>query len=273
MGEKSLTQVARDMNEIAGFVAVRDVKALVPGELERVLGKSQADVAVLFGGAILAGADELAAGMRAGIARTYALVGGAGHTTPAFRASVRGLCPDVEFADGASEAEVFDAYLRTRHGLAADLLETASTNCGANVVNLRALLAERGVSCRSMVIVHDATMQRRMSAQIEKEMPGVRRVNYASPYPKVVARVGEAGEELAYDRDLLGMWDMGHYLSLLMGEVARLTDDEHGYGPCGTGFIAHVEVPASVCVAWERLRAAYPGSVRVANPTFASVNA
>lgn len=270
MTEKNLAQVARDMNGIADFVAVRDVDALVPTELVRVLGQPQADAAVLFGGAILAGADEFAAGMRAGIARTYALVGGAGHTTPAFRESVRELCPDVPFANDASEAEVFDAYLRMRHGLSADLLETASTNCGANVVNLRALLAERGLACKSMVFVHDATMQRRMSAQVEREMPGVVRVNYASPHPEVVVCEGSGGPKLVFDRGLPGMWSMDHYLTLLMGEVARLVDDGHGYGPRGTGFIAHVDVPESVSAAWERLRVACPGSVRAANPPFAS---
>ena len=31
-----------------------------------------------------------------------------------------------------------------------------------------------------------------------------------------------------------------------MGEVPRLRDDEHGYGPLGRGFIAHVDVPDEV---------------------------
>ena len=47
---------------------------------------------------------------------------------------------------------------------------------------------------------------------------------------------------LAFDHEPLGMWDMGRYLELLMGEVPRLTDDEDGYGPRGAGFIAHVDV-------------------------------
>ena len=270
MAERDLAQVARDMNTIAAFVGVRDVEALTPKAVAENLGTAQADVMVLFGGAVLAGADVLADAMRAGVARTYALVGGAGHTTETFRERVRELCPDVSFAADASEAEVFEAYLEARHALHADLLETASTNCGSNVVNLRALLAERGVACTSMVIVHDATMQRRMSAQVEKEMPGVARLNFAAESVRVVVREGAPGSELGYDHEPLGMWDTDRYLTLLMGEVPRLTDNEHGYGPRGTGFIAHVDVPAEVTAAWERLRAAYPDSVRVANPAFAS---
>ena len=84
----------------------------------------------------------------------------------------------------------------------------------------------------------------------------------------VLADTMRAG--LAFDGEPLGMWDMAHYLTLLMGEVQRLTDDEFGYGPAGAGFIARVDVPAEVTAAWKRLLEDFPGSVRVANPAFAS---
>lgn len=257
MAEKNLQQVARDMNTLAGFLGPRDVADL---------GEARADVMALFGGSILEGVDVLARAMRAGAARTYVIVGGAGHTTDALRARARELFPGLAFADDAPEAEVFSACLAARHGLSADLLETRSTNCGNNVTHLRDLLAERGVPCRSVVLSQDATMQRRMAAVAELEMPGVRIVSYATYQVEVVVRDGA----LALDHEPLGMWDMGRYLELLMGEVPRLTDDEGGYGPHGAGFIAHVDVPAEVTAAWGRLRALDPGSVRRANPAFAS---
>lgn len=266
MGRVSLEEVARDMNVIAGFVGTRDVDALVPSELERVIGEPRADVMALFGGSIIAGADVLADAMRAGAARAYVIVGGAGHTTETLRARVRELCPDLGVADDATEAEVFSAYVERRHGLAADLLETRSTNCGNNITYLRDLLAERGVPCRSIVLAQDATMQRRMAAGAELEMPGVRVVSYATYHVDVVVRDGG----LAFDREPLGMWDMHRYRELLMGEIPRLIDDERGYGPRGAGFIAHVEVPDGVRAAWGRLRALDPSSVRRANPAFAS---
>lgn len=266
MAEKNLEQVARDINELAAFLGARDVDELGPRGLERAIGEPRADVMALFGGSILAGGDVLARAMRAGAARTYVIVGGAGHTTDALRARARELCPELDVAEGASEAEVFSAYLEKRHGLAADLLETRSTNCGNNITYLRDLLAEHAVACRSLVLAQDATMQRRMAAGAELEMPGVRVVSYATYRVDVVAR----DDGLAFDREPLGMWDMHRYLELLMGEILRLTDDEHGYGPRGAGFIAHVDVPDGVRAAWERLRALDPGSVRRANPAFAS---
>lgn len=269
-------QLAADINELAGFLGPRDVPALTPDALEGAVGTRRADVMALFGGSILAGGDVLADAMRAGAARTYVIVGGAGHTTEALRARVRELCPDVDFADDAPEADVFAAYLGSRHGLAADLLERASTNCGNNVTCLLGLLAERGVPCESLVIAQDATMQRRMEAGVRREAPGMRVVNYATyavrvePCPNADARAEASLDDLRIVDPPLGMWELSRYVSLLMGEVPRLTDDEGGYGPRGRGYIAHVDVPVGVSAAWGRLREALPGLVRVANPAFAT---
>ena len=42
------------------------------------------------------------------------------------------------------------------------------------------------------------------------------------------------------------MWDIERYVSLLLGEIPRLTDDNNGYGPNGKNFIAHVDIPQNV---------------------------
>ena len=260
-----LQAVASDMNVLAGFLGTRDVPILESTLVERTLGRPQADVMALFGGSILAGGDVLAAAMRAGVARCYVIVGGAGHTTETLRARVRRLCPDLVFADDAPEAEVFETYLEARYGRSADLLETRSTNCGNNITYLRDLLAARHVACESIILSQDATMERRMIAEVEKEMPGVRTLGFATYDVRMVVR----DDGLAYDDAPLGMWEPERYLSLLMGEIPRLTDDESGYGPRGAGYLAHVDVSGEVRVAWERLRGAYPHSVRAANPAYA----
>ena len=40
---------------------------------------------------------------------------------------------------------------------------------------------------------------------------------------------------LSFEHEPQGMWDMERYVSLLMGEVPRLTDDAAGYGPHSRG--------------------------------------
>ena len=264
--ETSLERVARDITTLASFLGMRDVPALSHYALVARYGFEQADVMALFGGSILAGGDVLADAMRAGVARTYVIVGGAGHTTETFRARVRELCPELEFADDATEAQIFSAYLSHAHGLEADLLETRSTNCGNNITFLKALLEERRIAADSLILAQDATMERRMVAGLGKEMPHARAIAYATYAVRV-----EAGEEgLRFKSHPLGMWDMERYLTLLMGEIPRLEDGPEGYGPRGRGYIAHVDIPDEVLAAWQRLAVRYPWSVRRAQSRFAA---
>ena len=109
-------------------------------------------------------------------------------------------------------------------------------------------------------------MQRRMAAGLRKYAPDVRIVNYASYRAEIVVQDGT----LAYAQPIRGMWEMERYISLLLGEIPRLTDDAQGYGPRGKGFIAHVDVPREVRTAFDCLRDHYAGLVREANPAYAS---
>lgn len=265
-GELTAAEEARCLNVIGDYVARRDAPALTRAALaEAGVSGGVADVAVLFGGSIVAGGDTFAQAMCAGVARTYVIVGGAGHTTATLRERMRELCPEASFANDAPEADVFSAYLRERHGLSADLLERRSTNSGNNVTMLFELLRAHGIEPASAVLIQDATMQRRLGAIARLREPGVRAINYSAYRVRVIARDGR----LAFAEKPAGMWDMDRYRALLMGEVPRLRDDAAGYGPRGAGFIAHVDVPDEVERAWELLRAAHSGDVRAANPAYA----
>ena len=66
------------------------------------------------------------------------------------------------------------------------------------------------------------------------------------------------------------MWDIDRYITLLMGEIPRLADDEDGYGPKGAGYIAHIDIPEDVKNAFLILKQIYGDKVRKANPLYAS---
>lgn len=178
----------------------------------------------------------------------------------------------------APEADVFAAYLRSRHGLAPDALERLSTNCGNNVTYLLRLMGERGWPADRLILAQDATMQRRMHAIMRKEAPCAEVAIFATYAVRVVPRpdggrpAAPSGldDALAFAEEPLGMWDVERYVALLLGEIPRLRDDEGGYGPRGRGFLAHVDVPDEVLAAWGRLSAAFPDLVRPANPAFAA---
>lgn len=221
---------------------------------------------VLFGGSIMCGGDVLAQAIKNHIAKKYVIVGGAGHTTETLRLKMHEEFPDME-TEGLSEAEVFAKYLQHQYGLLPDFLECKSTNCGNNITYLLDLLKENGIDFSSIIISQDATMQYRMEAGLRKYVSNnIKIINYAVYSAKVVVE----NSALTYKEEIWGMWDINRYISLLMGEIPRLSDDVNGYGPKGKDFIAHVEIPQEVRGAFDELSRTYPELIREANPLYAS---
>ena len=255
-------RVAEHANVLATWLGVRDTSRLDRAALAREahVGDGVADVFVLFGGGILGAVEVLANAMRAGVARTYGIVGGRGRATFGLERALHACeavgepsMPDVRTA---SEAEMLAFVLRARHGLMPDFLETQSTNCGNNIGFLLDLLDDEPTPPRSIILCQDAAMQRRMDATWRRQV--IDRPRYANTQ---VLNWALHHAELAWENGALvyrnapeGMWDIDFYLDLLLGDVARLTDDEHGYGPRGTDYVVHVDVPASVRRSWQELR-------------------
>ena len=261
-----MKSIAQSINTLAAFCGVRDVETLTRGQLKEKYGIEQADVMVLFGGSILCGGDVLAEAMRNGAAKKYVIVGGEGHTTRTLRERMHEAFPTIN-TENRSEAELFSEYIKHRYGLSADYLECKSTNCGNNITCLLDLLKENRVSFKSIILTQDASMQRRMEAGLRKYVKDdVTIINYAAYEVLVTEKEGA----LSFDREIFGMWEMERYISLLVGEIPRLTDDREGYGPNGKGFIAHVDIPVCVKEAFERLKAKYNFVIRNADPRYAS---
>ena len=76
-----MKDIAKNINILGGFCGKRDVSELTQKQLQDTCGITQADVMVLFGGSILCGGNVLAQAMKNRVAKTYVIVGGAGHTT------------------------------------------------------------------------------------------------------------------------------------------------------------------------------------------------
>ena len=261
MGEA--TTVERAANVLARWCALRDVSELRRETLctEAGLADGVADLFVLFGGGVTGTVETLAAAMRAGVARRYAIVGGRGHATYWLDGAIKQLREGIDLLPEpgvVSEAEMLDALLLARHGLHADLLETRSTNCGNNIAYLLDLLEGEGDVPASVILCQDAVMQRRMDVTWRRQVmdrpafAATRVINWPAYEAELTCEDGE----LAWRKAPEGIWPMEKYLQLLLGEVARLTDDEAGYGPCGRDFVVHVDVPAEVQTAAAVLHAA-----------------
>lgn len=151
------------------------------------------------------------------------------------------------------------------------LIEDASTNCALNAQYTRELLDAYGFkSPRSIVVAQDPTMCRRTVAAFEQVYAdAIERPPIFSSWPTFVpkveakeASVGNANSLLSYlDFADVGMgsswkeglWSMDRFMSLLVGEIPRMRDDENGYGPNGKGSIVHVDIPQDVEDAWKTL--------------------
>lgn len=268
-------KVARAANVLARWCALRDVSVLDREALadEAGLSEGQADLFVLFGGGVTGTIETLAAAMRADVARRYAIVGGRGHATYWLDQAVERLRKEDEslpVPGVASESKMLDALLFARHGQHADLLETRSTNCGNNITYLLDLLeGEVGVPA-SVILSQDAVMQRRMDVTWKRQVTDrplfakTRVVNWTAYEAELACEEGR----LVWRQAPEGIWPMEKYLQLLLGEIERLTDDEHGYGPRGRDFVAHVDVPPEVLEAADVLRAACGESGRAPDERF-----
>ena len=147
---QQLEQIAQDMDPIARFVGAQDIEELTAAANERVLGIPQVDVLVLFGGAILAGADQFAQAMRNGVATTYVIDGGVGHTTLAFRQSVRNLPQRRRSSRPIWSTSVGSTLICLRRN--PPTVATTSPACGTCWQPYK-------VSCQSMILMGVETMQ------------------------------------------------------------------------------------------------------------------
>lgn len=119
----------------------------------------------------------------------------------------------------------------------------------------------------SIILCQDASRQLRMAAGMKKYRPDLPVTSYAA----YQATVQEENGMLEYEKEIHGTWKRNQYVTLLMAEISRLTDDENGYGPDGKGYIAHVNIPEPVKKAYDHLKGHYADHIRLANPEYASV--
>lgn len=216
----------------------------------------QADCIILAGNAVIPTID--AACQLAARAKAPLLVsGGVGHSTPFLYAAIaRHPRYNVIRTTGRSEAAIIGDIARQFWRIPPEriLLEDKSTNCGENARLSCELLRRQLPQASRVVVVQDPTMQRRTMAtfaRVSEAHPGnVRFLSWPGVTP--LLRNGQRG--LSFTPREEGLWATDRYLSLILGEIPRLRDDEQGYGPRGRNFIAHVEFPASIDAAWRTLQ-------------------
>jgi uncharacterized SAM-binding protein YcdF (DUF218 family) len=227
-------QTVEDLNLLARFLAAPNP---VP---------SQADLIVVLGSALPVNATYGAQLFHQGIAPFVLISGGVGHSTPLLWANLEEQ--GIESED-RTEADIFQDLMVGRYQVPAEkiLVESISTNCGSNAVQSKCLLDKIGLQPKAMILIQDPTMQRRSHASFQKSFPEANVFN-APPFIPTATPSGLENEGWSFDR----------FLELILGEIPRFS----AYGPQGQDYIAQVNVPPAVHMAWQRLSETFPEHVR-----------
>ena len=115
-------------------------------------------------------------------------------------------------------------------------------------------LSELGLEPRSILLFQDPAMQWRTLVTFQKvwqvaSYPAIFRSD-----PTFVPRLEMRDGMVSYAAAMpSGLWSPERFLSLILGEIPRLRDDERGYGPRGRDFIPHVEIPLEIEAAYEHV--------------------
>ena len=246
-----MTTAYDDLTSLGAFLARRDQPALGPGD--------PVDLLVLCGSGVLRSLTVAAEALHGGAVARILVTGGVGHSTAYLRDAVAAH-PSYDGTEtaGRTEAAIIAEILERHLDIPRALLRTEeeSTNCGENAEYTVRLLAGADQPT-SLVVVQDPTMQRRTHAAFDRwRGPDGTAIRSHAPFVPVVGDRG-AGESVGDP-----VWTIDRFRDLVLGELGRLTDDEHGYGPRGAGFIPHVDIPDAVAAAHARLRTTYPGATR-----------
>ncbi len=209
------------------------------------------DLVVLMGSAVLESVEVAAEAHRAHDAPIL-VSGGIGHSTEYLDDAVRRR--GLDLATGRPEAHVFRELLM-RYGVPEEqlVIEDRSTNCGENADFTRLLVD----TPQTLLLIQDPTMQRRTHACFERsfaDLPGTTLLSHAPLIPWI------GPDHVSADPDSPEIWSRERFRSLLLGEIHRLSPDV--YGPDGRNFIDHIDIPAEVLAAYNRLAAEDPSVIR-----------
>lgn len=221
------------------------------------------DLAVIMPGAPLYLAEELVKMYDTQIADNYIIAGGIGHSTHLIAENIKSSSNYHELDCGnISEAEMYYNILKTSvHKIKNNVfLDTDSTNCGSNSINAKEIADSKNLKADRVLIMQDATMQLRTHLTFQKNWDCA-----LFSYSPLVPLIYEDAEEFKYQSaDINGLWAKDRFISLLLGEMFRVEDNETGYGPKGKNFIVHIDLPEGVKKAYYNLKDKFTDETRKA---------
>ncbi|MBV7390876.1 YdcF family protein [Enterococcus sp. ALS3] len=168
--------------------------------------------------------------------KTVMFCGGIGHGTQFLIDNYKEMMPELHMENFSQlpEATIMLEIFKQTYGDISQLdiiKEEQSTNTGENA---RFSLAAFDNPPEKIWLVQDPLLKKRSLLTFQKNWPIPTKDIALMPYP-------------TFDEN---WWPKEYYLSLVIGEIRRLHDDEQGYGPKGANYIPHVDIPDNVWQAY-----------------------
>lgn len=238
---------ASDFNLLNDFLSMHTYNQTIKYDLILVLGNAVAQIAI-----------EAYKLYKDGHSSYFMIAGGQGHTTDILMDTLEKVY-NKNLIKNKSEAELFEYLIQDIFSKDDSIiLETKSTNCGENIQFAFQILKQKNIQVNNVLLVHDPLMQRRIDATARHYFPNIHFDNYRCFLPMIKCNE----YDFYLTNHIWGLWSKERYLSLLLGEMKRITDDNEGYGPKGKNYIAHVKIPESVKDAYQRILLHYKGYQR-----------
>lgn len=179
-------------------------------------------------------------------------VGGFGHGTHPLIANCQKRFPSLvsenwtQLSEATIMQQLFIHFCRRDLNM---ILEEDSTNTGENA-RFSYQLVENDPP-QNFWLVQDPLVQKRTQITFSKE--------WHLPVSAIQPLCFEQPKLIDFDSrphfvnpEMDDWWTTDYFLSLVLGEVRRLQDNEQGYGPKGANFIPHIDVPEIVIASYQR---------------------
>lgn len=236
-------QYDKHFNIVTDFLAFHDYQPNKHYDLILVLGSAIPSVSLAAYKLYLEGQSTY-----------FMIAGGIGHTTDLLIKNLPGcICHENK-----SEAALLKEYIEiTFNKDDSILLEQNSTNCGLNISYAFQELESKNISVQTVLLCHDPLLQRRIDLTAKKQYPNICFSNFCAFIPEVKI----IDNQLQLVNKAIDQWPIDRYLSLTLGEMSRIYDDEFGYGPKGANYICHQDIPKNVENSYSILKKEYQTSI------------
>ncbi|MBO0467520.1 YdcF family protein [Enterococcus plantarum] len=213
------------------------------------------DLAILAGNSLPYLADAFIQLYEQGTASEFMIVGGIGHATPFLQKNLKNIGIKVS---EVSETDMYLEYFKQKYHFGKELFltETTSTNSGENARFSLNKMKKEGLRPKSVLLLEDPILQRRIKATFEKEWQETK-ASFTN-YVPVIPYIKSIEDKIIFEENQLnGLWTKDYFLSLVLGEIPRLRNDDNGYGPKGMNYIGSVEIPKKVSKSYDKLCQVY----------------